>query len=90
MQVFDMFDIKCNGVIEFGEFVRSLSIFHPRASDDKKIECMILLILHQRNQTFIYFYENLILFPLAVAFKLFDLGKTGYIEHSEVSYRFSP
>lgn len=43
MQVFDMFDIKCNGVIEFGEFVRSLSIFHPRASDDKKIECMILL-----------------------------------------------
>ncbi|CAL5214966.1 unnamed protein product [Lathyrus oleraceus] len=56
-RVFDMFDIKCNGVIEFGEFVRSLSIFHPRASDDKKIE---------------------------FAFKLFDLGKTGYIEHSEL------
>ncbi|XP_058732129.1 calcineurin B-like protein 8 isoform X2 [Vicia villosa] len=37
-KVFDMFDIKRNGVIEFGEFVRSLSIFHPRASEDKKIE----------------------------------------------------
>ncbi|KAL5052832.1 hypothetical protein RYX36_033514, partial [Vicia faba] len=37
-RVFDMFDIKRNGVIEFGEFVRSLSIFHPRASEDKKIE----------------------------------------------------
>ncbi|KAK2385249.1 calcineurin B protein [Trifolium repens] len=56
-RVFDMFDIKRNGVIEFGEFVHSLSIFHPRASEDKKIE---------------------------FAFKLFDLGKTGYIEHSEL------
>ncbi|XP_004503608.1 calcineurin B-like protein 7 [Cicer arietinum] len=56
-RVFDMFDIKCNGVIEFGEFVRSLSIFHPKASEEKKIE---------------------------FAFKLFDLGKNGYIEHCEV------
>jgi len=39
MQVFDMFDIKRDGVISFGEFVRSLSIFHPNASEEKKIEC---------------------------------------------------
>ncbi|XP_061350945.1 calcineurin B-like protein 8 isoform X1 [Gastrolobium bilobum] len=56
-RVFDMFDIKRNGVIDFGEFVRSLSIFHPNASEEKKIE---------------------------FAFRLFDLRKTGFIEHYEL------
>ncbi|PKU85355.1 Calcineurin B-like protein 7 [Dendrobium catenatum] len=36
-RIFDLFDIKGNGVIEFGEFVRSLSIFHPYTSQDEKI-----------------------------------------------------
>ncbi|KAH0435515.1 hypothetical protein IEQ34_026596 [Dendrobium chrysotoxum] len=39
-RIFDLFDIKGNGVIEFGEFVRSLSIFHPHTSQDEKIKCI--------------------------------------------------
>ncbi|KAF3432819.1 hypothetical protein FNV43_RR23921 [Rhamnella rubrinervis] len=37
-RIFDLFDLKRNGVIEFGEFVRSLGVFHPDAPVEEKIE----------------------------------------------------
>lgn len=41
LQVFDLFDQKRNGVIEFDEFVRSLSVFHPDAREEQKVACKL-------------------------------------------------
>ncbi|XP_057454814.1 calcineurin B-like protein 7 isoform X2 [Lotus japonicus] len=37
-RMFDLFDVNGSGQIEFGEFVRSLSVFHPKASEAVKIK----------------------------------------------------
>ena len=93
-QVFDMFDLKRNGVIEFGEFVRSLSIFHPKAPESDKTKCTIPLLLHYSPQLSLGSQStgilNLFLSSSAVAFKLYDLRGTGYIEREEVKLTSLP
>jgi hypothetical protein len=39
LQLFAQFDLKRNNIIDFGEFVRSLSVFHPKAPLEEKAEC---------------------------------------------------
>ena len=39
MQIFDLFDAKKKGVIDFGDFVRALSVFHPNVSQEDKMDC---------------------------------------------------
>lgn len=36
-RIFGLFDVKHKGVIDFGDFVKSLSVFHPKASQEDKI-----------------------------------------------------
>ena len=38
-QLFVLFDLKKNNVVDFSEFVRALSVFHPKAPLEEKAEC---------------------------------------------------
>ncbi|KAK8521007.1 hypothetical protein V6N13_077130 [Hibiscus sabdariffa] len=68
-RLFDLFDAKHNGVIEFGDFVRSLSVFHPGAPASDKTACSD----SYRRGLF-----------LLVLFRLYDLRQSGYIRREEL------
>ena len=96
-RVFEIFDKKKNNVIEFGEFVQALSVFHPKAPLAEKAECAC--------------WDSYSCWALrccasdacdlppppppppppprdartrAVAFRIYDLGNTGEINREEV------
>ncbi|KAL5989364.1 calcineurin b-like protein [Asimina triloba] len=95
--VFALFDLKHNGVIDFEEFVRSLSVFHPNAPESEKITCkkanLIMMIVSQSlplstvKTIHCSEYGGKKKF-LAVAFRLYDLRDAGYIERSELVILF--
>ncbi|KAG8637884.1 calcineurin B-like protein 9 [Manihot esculenta] len=37
-RIFDLFDVKNKGVIDFGDFVRALDVFHPNSPQEEKID----------------------------------------------------
>lgn len=95
MQVFDLFDQKRNGVIEFDEFVRSLSVFHPDAPEEQKVACKDSWWSYstetenvRKNVGLMLLANFIYLFIIAVAFKLYDLRQTGFIERNDVRIVF--
>ncbi|XP_060962604.1 calcineurin B-like protein 7 isoform X1 [Cannabis sativa] len=92
-RIFNLFDVNRNGCIEFGEFVQTLSIFHPKTSEAVKTKCKKYVQIMNTESKF-KFTAMCFLMQLttkrspnmyvADAFKLYDLRHTGYIEREEL------
>ena len=79
-----MFDSKHDGVIEFEEFVRCLSVFHPEAPQAEKVSCMQSCTFSFQCVHRLYLDFDMNWCGVAVAFQLYDIWQTGFIEREEV------
>ncbi|KAI7743407.1 hypothetical protein M8C21_014034, partial [Ambrosia artemisiifolia] len=50
-RIFDLFDVKQRGFIDFGDFVRTLNVFHPNAPQEDKISCKLIVLLYDMDGT---------------------------------------
>lgn len=91
--MFDLFDTKHNGILGFEEFARALSVFHPNAPIDDKIECMKIVEFVSISENLFHISSTFcVLFSVvtspsslvAVSFQLYDLKQQGFIERQEV------
>lgn len=80
-----MFDVKRKGVIDFGDFVRSLNVFHPNASLEDKIDCKLTQdsFISDKPICVKSFIDSGLRFS-SVTFRLYDMDCTGFIERQEV------
>lgn len=85
MQIFDLFDVKQKGVIDFGDFVRALNVFHPNAPHEDKVDCKSLSCFIIFGLLLEKLLHLLKLYMTTVSFKLYDLDGTGFIERKEVA-----
>lgn len=49
VQIFDLFDVKGKGFLDFGDFVRALNLFHPNVPQEDKIDCKDIYFLLQTS-----------------------------------------
>lgn len=83
-----MFDSKHDGVIEFEEFIRCLSVFHPEAPQAEKAACKQSCAFLFEPAYMCKDYSKTLREYVAVAFQLYDLWQTGFIEREEVKSHF--
>jgi len=92
VQIFDLFDVKKKGVIDFEDFVRSLNVFHPNVSLEDKIACKLIVksstqfILNSLLRDLAILIHWVDWYRVSVSFRLYDLRNTGFIERSEVRW----
>ncbi|KAE9605743.1 putative EF-hand domain pair protein [Lupinus albus] len=87
-RVFDLFDVNQNGHIDFEEFVRSLSVFHPPETPKTvKIKCKKYKSWYVSNVDHSNLFTSTMtecIIDTYNAFELYDLRRTGYIEREEL------